>query len=361
MKKIIPFFLLVCILGGCKVARLVPDNYNDIEENFIDGNYAEVIKLLNNPEIKHREKTDWYYFFYGVSLYKMHQWLSHEALRYVKIANAYNDEDFNITYYLGEISFDVGKYKQASKSFEKCITQNLGKSKDMNSHPALWLLLSKLKMNALNLDEFVELYGTNESEELKYFASILEERALRVDDVLYFIQSNRLSDREKLLVIDALLGIEQNRKQILETLYSLDLQKPFKEYFGARLIYYKLGTPDECFDLIMELNSSGDASYVILDTTESMVLEYFAKYRVFYYWLVKDYDRVAISINTYLNAKERVVHHSYKASEDYLKLFYKEFKNDSEFAEIKELEGMTPRRIHPIKPARAHLKILRRD
>lgn len=341
MKKIIISFIFICVLGGCKVERLVPYNYRDIEENFSNGNYMEVFRLLDNPDIKPREKTDWYYFFYGVSLYKSGQWFSQEALRYIKIANAYNDRDFNITYYLGEISFDVGKYKQASKCFEKCIKRNLDKSKDMNSHPALWLLLSNLKMNVLNLGEFVELYGISESEELKYFVSILEKHVLQTDDVLYFIQSNRLSDREKLLVIDVLLGIEQNRKQILEVLYSLDLPILFKEYFGARLIYYKLENLDECFDLIMKLNSSGDASYIILSCNEYMVWEYFEKYCAFYYWLVKDYDRVSLSTLTYFDARKRVSSHSYKPSENFLKLFYKEFKNDSEFAEIIKWEDRT--------------------
>lgn len=333
MKKIILFLSVICILVSCKTERLLPDNYEMIEENFDNGNYGTVIELLNDPDITHKEKTDWYYFIYGASLYKKGQIHSQDALRYLKIANAYNDEDFNITYCLGEVFFDTRNYKKASDCFEKCIKGNLKGANFINSNPVLWLLLSKLKLDVLNLNEFVKLYGTSESEEFERFAEILADKTLKTDDVLYYIQSDALSDREKLLVIDALIDIEQNKKQLLEILYHLDVPKLFKEYFGSRLIYYKLENLDECFDLIKELNISGVDSFIILSCNEYMVWEYFEKYCAFYYWLTKDYHKVNVSAQSYHYIKKRVSSYSIKSSAD-LKLFYKEFKEDSEFTKI---------------------------
>ena len=337
MKKMLMFFAIIYLFVGCKVKRMLPDNYEIIEDNFCNGNYRKVVELLNSPDIKHKEKTDWYYFFYGFSIYKIEQCNSQEALKYIKIANSYNNEDFNITFSLGEISFDVGKYKQASSYFEKCVTKNLGKSKAINNHPVLWLLLSKLKIEDLNLDKFSELYDTDESEELKNFILILKRHTLQIDDILYFIQSNELSDREKLLVIDVLLEIEQNKKQIFEVLYSFDLPELFKEYFGSRLLYYKLGNLDECFSFIQELNCSGSEAFIILKSREYMVWEYFDKYCAFYYWLKKDYLRANSLAQSYYYEKKRINSYSIKSSED-LKLFYKEFKNDREFVEIVRLQ-----------------------
>ena len=333
MKKIILFFLGVYILTGCKVERSVPSNYELIEGNFHNENYERVIELLGDSDIKYKERTDWFYFFYGVSLYKIGQSNSRDALKYIKIANSYNDTDYNITYYLGEIFFDIGNYKKAARYFEKCIKGNLNKSITMNNNPVLWLLLSKLKLQVLNLDKFVKVYGVNESQELERFALILKNHILQADDVLYFIRSKNMSDREKLLVIDALLDNEQNKEQFLEILYSMDLPKLFELYFGTRLIYYTLGNKEECFDLIKKLNSSGDESFIILDCNEYIIWEYFEKYCAFYYWLVKDYQKVNLSAQNYYYIKKRLSSYMIKRSED-LHLFYKEFRKDKEFSEI---------------------------
>ena len=59
------FFAIIYLFVGCKVKRMLPDNYEIIEDNFCNGNYRKVVELLNSPDIKHKEKTNWYYFFYG--------------------------------------------------------------------------------------------------------------------------------------------------------------------------------------------------------------------------------------------------------------------------------------------------------
>ena len=333
MKKIILLFLIIHVLAGCRIERLFPSNYELIEENFNNGNYERVIELLEDSDIKHKEKKDWFYFFYGVSLYKIGQYNSRDALKYIKIANSYNDKDYNITYYLGEVFFDIGNYKKASKYFEKCIKGNLNKSIAINNNSVLWLLLSELKLEVFNPNEFIKVYGVSESEELERFVLTLKNHTLQADDILYFIRSKNISDREKLLVIDALLDTERNKEQFLGALYSMDLPKLFKQYFGSRLIYYKLGNKEKCFDLIKELNSSGDESFIILDCNEYIIWEYFEKYCAFYYWLVKDYQKVNLSAQNYYYIKRRVNSYTIKYSED-INLFYKEFKKDREFSEI---------------------------
>lgn len=72
-KNALLFVISIFAFISCQVERNIPSNYEIIEENFINENYKTVIELLESPEITHKEKTDWYYFFYGVSLYKINQ------------------------------------------------------------------------------------------------------------------------------------------------------------------------------------------------------------------------------------------------------------------------------------------------
>lgn len=339
MKKNILILITLCcfFFMGCKVERSFPSIYKTIEENFINENYESVIELLESSEINKKEKTDWYYFFYGVSLYKIGQWNSKTALRYLKIANAYNNKDYYISYYLGEILFDTKNYKKAVIYFEKCIKGNLKQSNFLNTNPILWLLITKIKLNNLNFEEFKNMINSENSKNIEKIISILETKTITTDDILYFIKSENLSTREKLLVIDSLLENKITKNLISTILSFTDLPSLFRQYFMTKLIYFNLSDTNECFNIMKKLNTSGDDSFLILDCKEYLIWEYFEKYCAFYYWLVNDYQKVNLSSQNYYYIRKRVNSYSITYATD-LKLFNKEFKNDKEFLAIRDLK-----------------------
>lgn len=329
--------LLLCVIGlvSCKFERILPQNYEQIEKNFIQGNYTEVVNLLNDDAISHKEKTDWYYFFYGASLYEFSQSNSKDALRYLKIANSYNNKDYNISFYLGKVYWDIKNYKKAAFYFEKCLTKELKNAKHRTDEAIIWLLLSELKLDTFNYDKFVQKNNCTEIELIKRFLSRLQSGNLESDDILYFIHDTSLTEREKLLLIDELINTLEDKEKLIEELYNQNIPELYKEYFGSRLLYYKLNDKRDCDNLIKQLNSSGDDSFVILNSSEYLVWEYFEKYCAFYYWLCEDYRRTNLSTQNYYNIKLRNSSFTIKYSYD-LKLFFKEFKKDREFKEIQK-------------------------
>ena len=87
-------------------------------------------------------------------------------------------------------------------------------------------------------------------------------------------------------------------------------------------------------DVIFNICNYGFFSIFTISCNEYLVWEYFLKYEMFYRWLTDDYYMVgSISQNYYYSEKRENVY-EVKYSDD-LSLFYKIFKNDKEFIEIK--------------------------
>ena len=338
MKK---YFLLLIVFfplfSSCKVKTVIPENLMLIEKYFREEEYRKVIETLDNTKLAYNNPKDWYYFYYGVSLYKQDQSNSQQALEYLKIANAYNKKNYYITFYLGEVYYDLKRYNKAFESFEKCIKNEERYLRKINDNAIIWLLLSKLKMKSFDLEKFKQEYNICESLELERIVTILETGDITEEDIIFFIQSEQLNDREKLNIIDTLLEEKNDFKEFCESIILNKLPKLFDEYFKVRLIYYKLDDLDKCREFLKEINTfPNDSIFTIScnEFSEYLVWEYFLKYKMIYYWLTDDYYMVgSISQNYYYSEKRENVY-EIKYSDD-LSLFYKIFKNDKEFIEIK--------------------------
>jgi hypothetical protein len=207
----------------------------------------------------------------------------------------------------------------------------------INDNAIIWLLLSKLKMKSFDLEKFKQEYNICESQELERIVTILETGDITEEDIIFFIQSEQLNDREKLNIIDTLLEEKNDFKEFCESIILNKLPKLFDVYFKVRLIYYKLDDLDKCREFLKEINTfPNDSIFTIScnEFSEYLVWEYFLKYKMIYYWLTDDYYMVgSISQNYYYSEKRENVY-EIKYSDD-LSLFYKIFKNDKEFIEIK--------------------------
>ena len=142
-KCVFVFYLLIIfVFSCCKIKISLSESYGNIKNEFEKGNYESVISLLESSNIKKSQKTDWFYYFYGVSLYKIDpQKNVRAAIKQLKIANKFNNTDYQILYYLGQMNFDICDYDSAIKYFKKADFYETEEQKIPNQlYSILWVI-----------------------------------------------------------------------------------------------------------------------------------------------------------------------------------------------------------------------------
>ena len=308
-------FLLVILFSGCnlKIEKKLPSCYDLIKSNMENSNYNEVINLLNNSDIPTNLKTDWYYYDYAVSLYKLNMMNVREALKLMKIAYQFEPKSYEINFYLGKFYFDIGENKKALKFFLKCKESQKNKylTFEESSDFLFWVKvineLNRLVNNSYNIN-----YSSVES-----FA---EYSNLSLEEELWVKEINFRQNNEYL---DSCFNNEQSEY----------MDKTTSEFLDSKLLY--IGLLEKNDNLIKEvLNKYSNKGIVMMTSKLPMINEMFYKYLTFYYWFNQDGIRANNSFHIY-----KRYHYKPRVQKDVLEFKFdkieKEFSKDYDFLAIK--------------------------
>lgn len=319
MKKI-SILLTLCLVffSSCKIKSEKPDCYSLVQDEFNRGNYERVLEILNTEKIPARMKTDWFYYDYGMSLYKTNRLYTCEGIKNLYIAYNFNPENYYTLYFLGKMYFEISEYKKSYKYFLKASKVETDECINSESFSAKeWTIYLDKMFNSLenrNCDE-------------KEFAKEIENI---IDDSSY-------EDFQKILELELACDIEnleQNIK-VLEFFTGIADRKEIRNFIKVKLLYaYEL---NENFanaeKIISELLNENSHGIKLLETEYPIVAEKFYKYCCFYYYLLKDYGNANKYFRMYENTKYRPLGYTIEYSLEISNLL-KKLKNDKEFKRL---------------------------
>lgn len=82
MKKLLYIIILLVpvFITNCKINVDYPSVYEQIKDSYEKQDYDATISLIRNANIKRSQKTDWYYYYLGMSVYKKSKQNTREAI-----------------------------------------------------------------------------------------------------------------------------------------------------------------------------------------------------------------------------------------------------------------------------------------
>ena len=308
-------FFFMILFSGCslKIEKKLPSCYELINFNMEQSNYKEVINLLNNSDIPRKLKTDWYYYDYAVSLYKLNIMNVREALKLMKIAYQFEPKSYEINFYLGKFYFDIGEYKKALKHLEKC--KESSKNNYLHFQESgdylFWLKVIS-KIYTINSNSSDINYNFDESE----YSKLTIEEELWLKEIKFRDNYNYLDSYFK-----------NKSSESIDDITS--------EFLDTKLLY--IGLLETNNDLIEEILSKYSNKGIIMMTSKlPMINELFYKYLTFYYWIKQDGIKANNSFHIY-----KKYHYKPESQKDVLEYKFdkieREFIHDIEFLKIKQL------------------------
>lgn len=337
---IISTLILSCCNG--KINIEYPPVYNEVMEELENKNYKSVIDILDNTKIKMLQKTDWYYYAYGISLYNIEPTFNvRNAISHLKVASTFKPENYEYLYYLGQMHYEINEKEKAVEYFKKaCLSENEAKEIPNNFNAYLWTIY--LLEQEENIEEAMQVLENNkeykESLGYKFYSEYLNgkepfELASKISE------DKDISIYGKSLYLNTLFhnSNKYNEPQKYKEFCEVEREKAsdMKDYFNIQLIYFYLadeGT-DKCMKHLKSFCKEIGPNIFILDSFFALRQLYFNKYKSFYYWVLKDNVKVHNEVGTFQRKKNRPLEHEMVYSED-LGEFYKEFENDSDFIHL---------------------------
>ncbi|MBQ9239147.1 MAG: hypothetical protein IJ191_07540 [Treponema sp.] len=335
MKDSFLLLIICCLIYGCKIKVEYPAVFNDAKELFETKQYEKVINLLENTKIKQSQKTDWYYYYYGVSLYETSKRYTIKAIKNIKIAIAFSRDNPNYYLYLGQMYFDIAEYEKAKISFEKaCALYSKIDSPDIKN-VSLWIALAWCKIKGYDMADLKDEYPKCESDIYKDFFAQLLLNHISEDYINKVIFEKRLSIDEKLLIIDTLLKKNPDKSLCEKILSDLldrndNCESIIKDYFYSKLLFYNLDNIEYCRMILQDFCIKMADDVFLLNCNNFYVLQIFNKYLCFYYLLQMENKYSVNALQSYKIYRYKKLKHTHLDSDD-IQLVYKEFKDDDEF------------------------------
>ena len=111
--------LVPVFITNCKINVDYPSVYEQIKDSYEKQDYDATISLIRNANIKRSQKTDWYYYYLGMSVYKKSKQNTREAIENLKIAIAFKKNNPEYKFSIGQMYFDIGEYEKSLINFKK--------------------------------------------------------------------------------------------------------------------------------------------------------------------------------------------------------------------------------------------------
>ena len=334
--KCLSIFLFLFV--GCKIKITYPSEFYEAKSLFEQKKFEKVIDLLENTKIKRSQKTDWYYYYYGVSLYEKSKRYTREAIENLDIAITFSKDVPDYYLNIGKMYFDIAEYEKARENFSKA-SQLCKKNEPLdNKKVNLWLALLLCKLGEFDYDDFKSKYSINESVYLEEFCKLYSEKKVSEDYIKRVFGADSLGLYEKLLIVDILFCQSSEKelcKKITESCLhgNIDFDDVVRNFFYSKLLFYSLGDAEKCKEVLRQFCVEMINDVYVLDCNDFYVLEKFNKYLCFYYLLNGDYKNAINTLNAYKFCRYKILKTSHLSSEDG-HLILEEFKNDGEFESL---------------------------
>ena len=334
MKRFCFLLVFLLFLLGCKIKVTPPACYYKAKEAFENKDYELVIDLLEDAKIPVSQKTDWYYYFYGTSLYRISKAQTRKAIDNLKIAITFHDEVFEYYFNIAQMYFDIADYEHAHAFFEKAATLYKDSNKTEPYNVYLWIALTLCKQNLFNVSEFAKVYPIDESLYLKDFCTQISANSFSEQYIDNISNAENLTVDEKILIIDALFNRVSGGKEICKRMIEQDIDDNLIKFFYSKLVYYSLDNLELCKTLFQNTSSEIIEDVFILNCNNLTVLQFYNKYLCFYLYKKGDVANAVNALFAYQVAKYKPLNYSHTASDDN-RLILNEFKDDEEFDRIK--------------------------
>lgn len=326
--------LILIILTGCKVKINPPDCYYQAKQAFENKDYESVIAILENTKIPSFKKTDWYYYFYGMSIYNQSKSHTRKSIENMKIAITFHDEIPDYHFCIGQMYFDIADYKTALQSFEK--TYALGKKQGSAEQESikLWIALTLCRLNDFNVSDFEESYSVASSEIVADFCAQLSENKISDSYIINVANSDDLSLDEKIQILDILISKIAGGKELCEQLMEQQIDEDILKYVSAKLVFFNLNDMEYCKMLLQNSGMEVSEDVFILNCNNLSVLQFYNKYLCFYLYKKNRKVKAVNALRAYQAAKYKPKSYSHNVSDD-VELILKEFEDDEEFNKIR--------------------------
>ncbi len=336
LLKCLGIFMLLFV--ACKIKVTYPPEFDEAKRLFEQQEFEKVIDLLENSKIKPSQKTDWYYYFYGLSLYEKSKRYTREAIENLDIAITFSKDVPDYYFNMGKMYFDIAEYEKARENFTKASQLYKTKENSDNQKVNLWLALLLCKLGKFDYNDFKSKYSISESVYLEEFCKLYSEKKVSENYIERLLTTDSLELYEKLLIIDALfcqvLENDSCKKTIENCLHSnIHFDDGVREFFYSKLLFYNLGNREACKEILRQFCAEMVNDVYILDCNDFYVLEKFNKYLCFYYLLNGDNKNAINTLNAYKFCRYKILGSSHLSSED-TNLIFEEFKNDGEFESL---------------------------
>lgn len=336
LLKCLSIFLFLFV--GCKIKITYPSEFYEAKSLFEQKKFEKVIDLLENSKIKRSQKTDWYYYYYGVSLYEKSKRYTREAIENLDIAITFSKDVPDYYLYIGKMYFDIAEYEKARENFSKA-SQLCKKNEPLdNKKVNLWLALLLCKLGEFDYDDFKSKYSINESAYLEEFCKLYSEKKVSEDYIKRLFGTDGLELYEKLLIIDILFCQSSEKelcKKIIESCLhgNIDFDDVVRKFFYSKLLFYSLGDTEKCKEVLRQFCVEMINDVYVLDCNDFYVLEKFNKYLCFYYLLNEDCKNAINTLNAYKFCRYKILKSRQLSSED-AHLILEDFKADREFESL---------------------------
>ena len=303
---------------SCKVKVNKPDIYDSIQTEFEAKNYQNVLYLLENSNIPERQKTDWFYYDYALSLYYINQMDVRNSIRNLLVAYNFNPKDINILYHLGLFYFKIANYKKALYFFNKALKI------DSNYTDCNVISLNDWKRySEINLKKIPDYQNKNFSKDS------LPELKKQLDSVIFnsdFSEVKKIFEIESLLKNYTIYDYEQLFKENIDLIEEVELKK----YLQIKILFSKMLKNNAMEKEFSDFLTKNEVGIYTFQSKYSILKENYYKYLCFFYYKNKDYQKANKYLGFYKKYKYKPLKYEIEYSNDSCNLS-KEFKSDYEF------------------------------
>lgn len=336
MKKLLYIIILLVpvFITNCKINVDYPSVYEQIKDSYEKQDYDATISLIRNANIKRSQKTDWYYYYLGMSVYKKSKQNTREAIENLKIAIAFKKNNPEYKFSIGQMYFDIGEYKKSLTNLKKAYSlckENNTAIPNLN----FWILINLDKMGNFRVEEFIKEFNTDESNYLKQFSEQILQKRISYKYIDSLIDSQEFTVEEKLMILDVLLNNCPNSSEICETMLEKDIKEEYTQFFTIKMLSCSFDNLQNCKDLLRKISIEVGNDIFIIESSSYFIYQIFNKYLCWYYFIENDDESAVNALRAYQIQKYKPKTFKHNTSDD-IELIMREFKNDKEFQSIIE-------------------------
>lgn len=332
---ILIFTSVFLILSGCKVKVALPEWFGEVQECMRLEKYDAAIELLESKKIPGRQKTDWYYYDYGVALYKSSPKRTRYSIPMLTTASRFSPHDRAILYHLGKCFYEIGEYKKAEEYFSESLhgTQNDYLIFSEKTGADFWLaILNCMGGNYGLAEEILSKSGGG--------AGIEMLRKIHGGEagLKEICAAEGLALEEKFRCIDFYFNPPDRHENLAAYAENCEAALPLcdketADFINANLLYFYL-TLEKNDSAENLLKNFGDYPMYLIDSENPLVNERFYRNLTFYYWKKGDAAMATSSLENFKRYRFKPVDYKSKGGGGRFKDIQEYFASSEDFQRL---------------------------